>query len=66
MLAPSFQMFLDGMPVQVLYDGLAPNYTGLYQFNITVPNVTANGAVPLTFTVDGTNGTQTLSIAVQN
>jgi uncharacterized protein (TIGR03437 family) len=39
--------------------GLAPNYTGLYQFNITVPEVSA-GSQPLTFDVNGTAGTQTL------
>jgi len=53
------------MPCQVEYDGLAPNYTGLYQFNITVPNVAA-GNQPLTFTVNGTAGTQVLDIAVGN
>jgi uncharacterized protein (TIGR03437 family) len=51
------------MPCQVEYDGLAPNYTGLYQFNITVPQV-ASGNQPLTFTVDGLDGSQTLYVAV--
>ena len=48
------------------YDGLAPNAVGLYQFNVTVPNVSASDAVPLTFTLGGVAGTQTLYIAVQN
>jgi uncharacterized protein (TIGR03437 family) len=65
-LASDFQISIDGVPCQVLYDGLAPNYTGLYQFNITVPNVPPGNAVPLTFTVAGVNGTQTLYIAVGN
>jgi len=60
-----FHISIGGMPCQVEYDGLAPNYTGLYQFNITVPNVAA-GNQPLTFTVNGTAGTQVLDIAVGN
>jgi len=31
-----------------------------------VPDATASGAVPLTFTVNGTSAAQTLYIAVQN
>jgi uncharacterized protein (TIGR03437 family) len=46
--------------------GLAPDYTGLYQFNITVPNGAAGNAVALTFTLNGVPGTQTLYLAVQN
>jgi uncharacterized protein (TIGR03437 family) len=65
-LAYSFQAFIGGVAAQAVYDGLAPSYTGLYQLNITVPNVAAGGAMPLTFTVDGVNGTQMLSIAMQN
>jgi uncharacterized protein (TIGR03437 family) len=53
------------MPRKVEYDGLAPNYTGLYQFNITVLDV-APGNQPLAFTVNGTAGMQTLNIAVAN
>ena len=65
-LAYSFQIFIGGVAAQAVYDGLAPSYTGLYQLNITVPNVAAGGAMPLTFTVDGVNGTQMLYIAMQN
>jgi uncharacterized protein (TIGR03437 family) len=49
-----------------LYACLAPNYTGLYQFNVTVPNAAAGNAVPVTFTLAGANSTQTLNIAVSN
>ena len=54
------------MQAMANYSGLAPNYVGLYQFNIVVPNVAASNAVPLTFTLGGGGGTQTLYIAVQN
>jgi uncharacterized protein (TIGR03437 family) len=49
-----------------LYQGLAPNYVGLYQFNVTVPTVAANSLTPLTFTQSGTAGTQTLYVAIGN
>jgi uncharacterized protein (TIGR03437 family) len=65
-LASSLQMFVGGQAATAVYSGLAPNYTGLYQFNIVVPNVAAGNALPLTFTLGGVAGTQTLFIAVQN
>ncbi|MGA1996749.1 MAG: hypothetical protein ABSH45_13310 [Bryobacteraceae bacterium] len=42
-----------------------PSFTGLYQFNVVVPNVAANGALPISFSLGGVKGTQTLFIAVQ-
>jgi uncharacterized protein (TIGR03437 family) len=50
----------------VTYDGLAPSFTGLYQFNVTVPNIAANNAMPLSFTLGGVKGVQSLFIAVGN
>jgi len=47
------------------YFGLAPGFVGLYQFNVVVPAVAAGDLVPLTFTLGGTPGTQTLFTAVQ-
>ena len=49
----------------IAYSGLAPNYVGLYQFNVVVPNVAASDQVPLTFSLGGASGSQTLYIAVQ-
>jgi uncharacterized protein (TIGR03437 family) len=66
-LASTFSMSIGGVPVTNMpYSGLAPSYTGLYQFNIVVPANTGSGAVPLTFIVDGVAGTQTLYLAVGN
>jgi uncharacterized protein (TIGR03437 family) len=36
----------------------------LYQFNVTVPAVADNNLVPLTFSLGGVPGAQTLYIAV--
>jgi len=66
-LASTFEMSIGGVPVTDMpYSGLAPNYTGLYQFNLVLPANTGTGAAPLTFTVDGVAGTQTLYLAVAN
>ena len=48
------------------YAGLAVSFVGLYQFNVVVPTVASNDALPLTFTLGGTKATQTLYVAVQN
>ena len=65
-LADSFQVSFGGSPAVLSYSGLAPSFVGLYQFNIVVPNVAASDTVPVTFTLNGTAGTQTLYIAVGN
>src|ERR1035441_9532232 len=53
-------------PVTPAYAGLMPSggAVGLYQFNLVVPAIPDNDAVPLTFTLGGVPGTQTLFIAV--
>lgn len=53
------------------YYGLAPNYVGLYQFDVTVPTTAPNSnLVPLTFTLGSGNtavtSSQTLYTAVHN
>jgi len=39
---------------------------GLYQFNVVAPSVAASDNVPVTFTLGGVKGTQSLAIAIQN
>ena len=65
-LASTFQIFVGGVQAVSTYSGLAPNATGLYQFNVVVPTVAAGNAVPLTFNLGGVSGTQTLYLAVGN
>ncbi len=64
-LAAPFSISIGGVPAMVSYAGLAPGFVGLYQFNVVVPQVAAGNAVPVTFTLGGTSGTQTLYIAVE-
>jgi uncharacterized protein (TIGR03437 family) len=39
-------------PANLVYYGLAPNFVGLYQFNVTVPNV-SSGDMPLNIDIGG-------------
>jgi len=66
-LALPFTLSIGGTSVGAPpYAGLAPDFVGLYQFNVVVPSVGAGNAVPLTFTLGGVTGTQTLALAVGN
>jgi uncharacterized protein (TIGR03437 family) len=64
-LAAPLHLLFGQTEAALQYDGLEPNAVGLYQFNVVVPNVAASDTVPLTFTLGGVPGTQTLYIAVQ-
>ena len=60
------QILFGQAQAQLTFSGLAPLAVGLYQFNLVVPNVAANDAVPVSFTLGGTPGTQTLYTAIGN
>ncbi|HEY6347708.1 MAG TPA: IPT/TIG domain-containing protein [Bryobacteraceae bacterium] len=64
-LTGNLSISIGGVNAGVGYAGLAPNYVGLYQFNVVVPQVPSGNAVPVTFTLGGVAGSQTLYIAVQ-
>jgi uncharacterized protein (TIGR03437 family) len=63
-LTTPLQIMFGDAPATVVYWGLAPGAIGLYQFNVVVPNVADSDAVPVTFTLGGVAGTQTLFTAV--
>ncbi|HUO31830.1 MAG TPA: IPT/TIG domain-containing protein [Bryobacteraceae bacterium] len=65
-LSESFSIAFGGTAATASYDGLAPGFMGLYQFNLVVPTVAAGNQVPLTFKLGGVAGTQTLYTAVGN
>jgi len=64
-LINAIEIRFGNTPAKLVYHGLAPGATGLYQFNVVVPNVPDNPAVPLTFSLAGAIPAQTLYIAVQ-
>jgi uncharacterized protein (TIGR03437 family) len=63
-LGMPLQILFGSTPANIVYDGLAPNFTGLYQFNVQVPQIPDGDAVPLKFNLGGVSGTQTLYVAV--
>ena len=63
-LSQPLRILFGQTPAQLPYFGLAPGFVGLYQFNIVVPPVPDNDLVPVTFTIGGAPGTQTLYTAV--
>jgi uncharacterized protein (TIGR03437 family) len=65
-LARPFAMSIGGSPATLSYQGLATQFVGLYQFNVTVPNIPDNDFAPLTYALNGAAGTQTLFLAVHN
>jgi uncharacterized protein (TIGR03437 family) len=65
-LASSLQIKFGTVLASMTYEGLAPSAVGLYQFNVVVPSIPSSDATPLTFTLGGVAGTQTLYISVQN
>ena len=58
--------FFGQTPVTPVYAGLMPSggAVGLYQFNLVVPAIADDDAVPISFTLGGVPGTQTLYTAV--
>ncbi len=65
-LALPAQFLFGSTDATASYSGLAPGAVGLYQFNLTVPNISGSDSVPVTFNVGGISGTQVLYIAVQS
>ena len=60
----AFQFGSSREPGQVIYAGMAMNFTGLYQFNVMVPADAPDGDLPLTVTLGGNKLQQTLFISV--
>lgn len=56
---------IDGIEAQILYQGIAPGFVGLYQFNIVVPPDVTSGDKQLVVTQNGVATSQTLFIPVQ-
>jgi uncharacterized protein (TIGR03437 family) len=57
-------IFVGGVEAKVTYAGLTPGSYGLYQFNVVIPQVPAGDQVPLTFTLGGASGGQTLYLPI--
>jgi uncharacterized protein (TIGR03437 family) len=58
------QFSFGGTPAAHVYAGLVATCMGLYQFNVIVPSGVSGDAVPLSFTLGGASGEQTLYVAI--
>lgn len=65
-LAAPFAVTIGGAPASVVYNGLAPGFVGLYQFNVVVPAIAANDTAALTVSLAGQSVPQTAVLAVGN
>jgi uncharacterized protein (TIGR03437 family) len=61
---PGLTLFFGSTEASVSYAGLAPNAVGLYQFNLTVPNV-ASGDHRIVIRVNGIEMQQTAYLTVR-
>ena len=62
-LATPPSVYIDGAEAKVLFAGLAPSLTGLYQLNLTIPNGVSTGKVKIEIdTHDGTTTMATIPI----
>lgn len=64
LVAPLEILFGD-VAGELAYFGLSPGLVGVYQFDVVVPAIPDNDSVPLSFTLGGLAGTQTLYTAVK-
>ena len=62
-LALPFQLNIGGVPANVSFGGIVAGTIGLYQFNVTIPNVPA-GDQPIELIVDGVPNSQGLVITI--
>ena len=59
-------MTIGGIPAQVTWAGLSPQFFGVYQLNVVVPQgYTPGPAVPIQLQIGGVSTTDPLTIAVQ-
>lgn len=62
MVTPS--VFIGGQPAPLHFAGLTPQFPGVNQLNVDVPDVTAGNAIPIQLEVAGVRTTDQVTIAV--
>ncbi len=59
-------VLVGGQPAQVAFSGLTPQYPGVNQLNIVVPNVPAGDNVPIQIQVGGLTSPITVTMGISN
>jgi uncharacterized protein (TIGR03437 family) len=57
-------VFVGGQPAQLAFAGLSPQFPGVNQLNLTVPDVTAGDSLPIQLDVSGTRSSDQVVMAV--
>jgi uncharacterized protein (TIGR03437 family) len=57
-------VLVGNVPAQLLFSGLTPSYPGIYQVNISVPQLPTNNSVPIQIQMNGVTSPATANIAV--
>jgi len=64
--ANTLSVKIGGVAARVDFAGLSPQFTGVYQVNVTIPSgVTAGGAVPMQLSIGGVDSADPATIAVR-
>jgi len=58
------QVLIGGVAADVIFAGLSPQFVGVNQLNVTVPNVAPGNSVPIQISVGGITSPATTTIAV--
>ena len=59
-------VLIGSRPAQVLFSGLTPQFTGVYQINVTIPeNADPGSIIPLQIQMGGTTSTDLVTIAIR-
>ena len=57
-------VLIGNVPAQLLFSGLSPQFPGVYQLNIVVPQVPTGNLIPLQIQMSGVTSPPTVNIAV--
>jgi uncharacterized protein (TIGR03437 family) len=60
------QVMIGGVTAQVVFSGLAPQFVGVNQLNVIIPNVPAGSNVPIQLSLGGITSPATITMAVGN
>ena len=60
-----YMSFTDYGLRNLRFDAPAANFVGLYQFNVVVPSIANNDLAPVTSSLNGVAGSQTLFLAIK-
>jgi uncharacterized protein (TIGR03437 family) len=58
------QVRIGGVPATVLFSGLAPGLTGVWQINVLLPEGTPSGRVPVSISYEGAD-LKSVSVSVE-